>query len=223
MQNPFLRARGDRHSENRGGPQSHTPWRRTETIPTHGRSAQRSERSTQQQHGGSDAAAQQLLPHPAGPAPSSPPYSAHSVCYSLRFRNIAFHPSPHLAHQGIPPEPQGFSGPYCGSSVEPSRSAEPPNPAPQPRPLPAPCGRGPPSSPRSAVTIRLAPNGRSARRPLPAERADSASRPRGGWEQRPLQAARGGTRCRGTYRAGRRGEEVRLTDTKRTRHSSYLY
>ena len=30
--------------------------------------------------------------------------------------------------------------------------------------------------PRSAVTIRLAPNGRSARRPLPAERADSASR-----------------------------------------------
>lgn len=128
LQNPFLRARGDRHSENRGGPQSHTPWRRTETIPTHGRSAQRSERSTQQQHGGSDAAAQQLLPHPAGPAPSSPPYSAHSVCYSLRFRNIAFHPSPHLAHQGIPPEPQGFSGPCCGSSVEPSRSAEPPQP-----------------------------------------------------------------------------------------------
>lgn len=164
LQNPFLRARGDRHSENRGGPQSHTPWRRTETIPTHGRSAQRSERSTQQQHGGSDAAAQQLLPHPAGPAPSSPPYSAHSVCYSLRFRNIAFHPSPHLAHQGIPPEPQGFSGPCCGSSVEPSRSADSPQPphlSPVPYLLRAAADRRPP----------LVPPSRSASRPTAAARA----------------------------------------------------
>lgn len=117
---------------------------------------------------------------------SSQPYSTRSVCYPLHFQDSIL-PLASLSKSINPPWNLRARLPRAAAATW--NLTEAPSLLSLPTSVPSPTR----SADRRHPSIRLAPNGRAACRSLPAERAGScASRTRSGWEQRPLQAARGG-------------------------------